>query len=88
VRRRVEIVQTLLPSTVALDADLHTPEDDLLTAFEVYSKLDDVAVINGVRSAFDAGTREPDVVEEGARARFDVFDVPLTAGAPELAVAA
>jgi hypothetical protein len=66
VRRRVEIVQTLLPSAVALDADLHTPKYDLLTTFEVYSKLDDVAIVNGVWSALDAGTRQPNVVEEGA----------------------
>jgi hypothetical protein len=66
VRRRVEVVQTLLPSAVALDADLHAPKDDFLTTFEVYSKLDDVAIINGVWSALDAWTREPDVVEEGA----------------------
>jgi hypothetical protein len=66
VRRCVEVVQTLLPSAVALDSDLHTPKDDFLATFEVYSKLDDVAIINGVWSALDAGTREPDVVEEGA----------------------
>jgi len=84
----VEVVQTLLPSAVALDADLHTPKDDFLTTFEIYSKLDDVAIINGIWSALDAGAREPDVVEEGAGTRLDVFDVPLTAGAPKLAVAA
>jgi hypothetical protein len=88
VRRRVEIVQTLLPSAVALDANLYTPEDDFLAAFEVYSKLDNVAVVNGVRSALDSGTREADMVKECAGTRFDVFDVPLTAGAPKLAVAA
>lgn len=86
--RRVEIVQTLLPSAVAFDADLDTPEDDFLTTFEIYSELDDVTVINGVRSALDAGTGESDMVEEGAGAGFDVFDVPLTTSAPELAVAA
>ena len=86
--RRVEIVQTLLPSAVALDADLHTPEDDFLTTFEIYSKLDDVAIIDGVWSALDTGTREADMVEEGSRAGFDVFNIPLAAGAPELAVTA
>jgi hypothetical protein len=65
-RRRVEVVQTLLPSTVALDADLDTPEDNFLATLEVYSKLDDVAVVNGVWSALDTGTRKPDVIEEGA----------------------
>jgi hypothetical protein len=87
VSRRVEVVQALLPSAVALDADFHTPEDDFLTTFEVYSKLDDVAIVYGVWSALDAGTRETDMVQESAGTGLDVFDVPLAAGAPELAVA-
>jgi hypothetical protein len=88
VRRGVEVVQTLLPATVAFDADLDTSEDHLLATFEVYSKLDNISVVNGIWSALDAGTREAHVVEESARAGLDVFHVPLSACTPELAVAA
>ena len=52
----VEIVETLLPATVTLDANLDTSEDDLLATLEVYAKLNNVAIINRVRPTFDAGT--------------------------------
>jgi hypothetical protein len=86
--RGVEIVQALLPAAIALDADLDTSEDDFLATFEVYSKLNNITVVNGVWSALDAGTRETHVVEKRARAGLDVFHVPLSTGTPELAVAA
>jgi hypothetical protein len=86
--RGVKIVQALLPAAVTFDADFHTSEDDLFATFEVDSKLDNISVVNGVRSALDTGTRESHVVEERARAGLDVFDVPLSACTPELAVAA
>jgi hypothetical protein len=43
--RSVERVQTLLPTSVALNADLDAAEYDLLPTFEVDSELDDVAVV-------------------------------------------
>lgn len=88
VRRRVEVVQALLPAAVALDADLDAAEDDLLAALEVDAELHDVAVVDGVGPALDAGARQAHVVEEGPRAGLDVLDVPLPARAPELAVPA
>jgi hypothetical protein len=86
--RSVEVVQALLPAAVALNTNLHTSEDDLLATLEVYSKLDNISVVNRVWSALDAGTRKTHVVQERARAGLDIFDVPLSACTPELAVAA
>jgi hypothetical protein len=52
----VEVVKALLPAAVALHADLNASEDDLLATLEIYTKLDDIAIIDRVWSAFDAGT--------------------------------
>lgn len=87
VGRSVEVVEALLPSAVAFDADLDAAEYNLLATLEIDSELDDVAVVDGVWSALNAGTRQTDVVEESTRTGLDILDVPLTASAPELAMA-
>ncbi len=48
--RSVESVQTLLPASIALDANLDAPEDDLLASLEVDAKLNNISIIDGVRS--------------------------------------
>lgn len=52
----VEIVEALLPAAVALDADLDTSENHLLAALEVDTKLDDIAVVDGIWATLDART--------------------------------
>lgn len=83
----VEIVEALLPAAVAFDTDLDAAENHLLATLEIDSELNHITIIYGVWSALNTGTRQTDVVEESARTGFDVLDVPLTAGTPELAVA-
>lgn len=85
-RRRVEGVEALLPAAIALDADLDTAEDDFLAALEVDAELHDVTIVDREWSALLSWRRQADVVEEGAAAALDVFDVPLPARAPQLAV--
>ena len=85
-RARVEVVQTLLPASIALDPDLHAAENDFLATFEVNAELYDIAVVYRVRARLDARTRQPDVIEKGARRGLDVFYVPLARSTPELAM--
>ena len=51
----LEGIESLLPPTVALDPNLDTPEDHLLSAAEVYSELDDVAILDLEGLAFRVG---------------------------------
>lgn len=50
--RCVEVVQALLPATIAFYADLDAAEDDLFTSFEVDAELYHISIIDGIRSAF------------------------------------
>jgi hypothetical protein len=84
----VEVVETLLPAAVAFYANLDTSENDLLATLEVYAKLDNISIVDGVWSALDTRTWQAHVVEESSRAGLDIFDVPLSACTPEFAVAA
>lgn len=84
--RGVEVVETLLPATIAFYADLDTSEDDLLTTFEVDAELHHVSIIDRVRAALHPGAGQAHMVEEGAGAGLDILDVPLSIGAPELAM--
>lgn len=45
VSHSLEGIQSLLPPAIAFDPDLDTPENHLLPAAEIYSQLDDVAVL-------------------------------------------
>jgi hypothetical protein len=65
-RYLLERVETLLPAAVAFDANFDASEDHLLTTAEVYSKLDDVAILYPERLGLYVGLAEADVVEEGA----------------------
>ena len=82
----LKLVQALLPTSVAFDADLYASEDDLFASFEVDSQLDDIAVIDRIRTTLHAGTAQTDVVEEGAGTTLDILDEPLTIVAPQFAV--
>lgn len=53
--RGVEVVETLLPATIAFYADFDTSEDDLLTTFEVDAELHHVSIIDRVRAALHPG---------------------------------
>lgn len=62
----LELVQALLPTTVTFYSDLYTSKYDLLTPFEIYSKLYDVSVIDRVGSTFHSRTTQTDMIEESA----------------------
>lgn len=85
-RRLLESIQLVLPATVQFESHLHASKDHLLAALEVDAKLDDVAIVDGERLGFGARGAQSDVVQKGARAALDIFDIPLAAFVPELAV--
>lgn len=82
----LELVQRLLPATIALDTDLDTAEDHLLSTAEVDAELNDIAILNAKWFRLDVRLAEPDVVEERARRALYVLDVPVAVLAPQLAV--
>lgn len=82
----LEGIEGLLPSAVALDPDLYTAEDHLFSAAEVYSELDDIAILDLERLALLIGLAQSYVIQEGARGALYVFDPPLSVLAPQLAV--
>ena len=84
----LELVQTLLPASIALNANLDTTEDDFLSTLEVDTQLDDIAIIQGKRTALHSWTAQTNMVQEGTRTTLDVFDEPLTVVAPELTMPA
>lgn len=84
----LESVGFRLPPSVQLNPHLDAAENHFFAALEVYSKLNDVAIINGKRLAVLRGRAETDMVEERAGRALDVANKPLAVLAPELAVAA
>jgi hypothetical protein len=52
----VEVVETLLPAAVALYANLDASENDLLATLEIDTKLDNIAVVDGIWSALNTRT--------------------------------
>jgi hypothetical protein len=70
----LEIVQALLPSSVALYPDLDTTEYYFLSSFEINAQLNNVAVINRIWSALLSRTTKPYMIEERARTTLDVLD--------------
>lgn len=82
----LELIQTLLPSSVALDTYLDTTEDLFLTTLEIYSELDDISVVDRICATLHAWAAKSDVVEKGSGAALDIFDEPLSVLEPQLAV--
>jgi hypothetical protein len=87
-RDLLELVQTLLPASVALYADLDTTENDLFSTLEIDTQLDDITVVEGKRAALHARTAQTHMIQKGAGTALDVFDEPLAIVAPELAMPA
>lgn len=81
-------IKRLLPRPIKLHPNLHTPKNRLLPPLEVNPQLQDIPIIDGVRTALLPRRAKPDVVEERAAAALDVLDVPLPVVEPELAVPA
>lgn len=84
VRGLVEVIETLLPASVALDPDLDAPEDHLLATTEVNAQLDNISIANNIWLALDAGLTETDMIQESAGAAANVLDMPLAITTPEL----
>jgi hypothetical protein len=82
----LEGVQLILPSSVELQPHLDAPENHLLTALEVNTKLYNIAIIDRIWPALSAGRAQADVVEKRARRTLNIFDVPFAALKPELAM--
>ena len=82
----LEVVQTLLPRSIALDANLDASKDLLLAAPEINAQLHHVPIVHRERTALNVGLAQADVVEERAGRTLDVAHVPLALRAPELAV--
>jgi hypothetical protein len=82
----LEIVQRLLPASIALYPDLDAAENHLLAATEIYAQLHDITVIHRIRLGLYTRRAQPEVIQEGARRAFDIFDVPLAILTPKLAV--
>lgn len=82
----LEVIQSLLPCPVQLDPYLDASEDLLLTALEIYSQLQYVAVVEGIGLALHARCRQSNVVQERAAGALNILNEPLTVVAPELAV--
>jgi len=88
VGRSVELIQTLLPASVALDANLDATENDFFSTFEIDTELDDITIVEWKCTALHARTAQAHMVQERAGTTFDVFDEPLAVVAPELAMPA
>ena len=84
----LELVQTLLPASIALNTNLDTTEDDFLSTLKINTQLDDIAIIQGKCTALHSWTAQTNMIQEGTRTTLDIFDEPLTIVAPELAMPA
>jgi hypothetical protein len=60
----LELVQPLLPSTVALDANFDASENHLFSATEIYAELDDIPILYAEGLRFDVRLAQTDVVEK------------------------
>ncbi len=85
-RNILELVWLLLPCPVTFYANLDASKDHLFSSPEIYSKLADVAVLDGKLPGFGIWLTQSDVVQEGAGRACNIFDVPLTIDEAELAV--
>ena len=82
----LEVVEALLPAPIDFDTHLDASEDHFLPALEIYTELNYVSVIDGKRLRFDARRAESDMIEKSSRGALYVFDIPLSALTPKLAV--
>lgn len=87
-RNLLELVQALLPTSVALNANLDTAEDDLFSTLKVDTQLDNITVVEGICTTLHARTAQAHMIQKGAGTTLDVFDEPLTIITPELAMPA
>ena len=53
---------------------------------EIYPKLNDIPVFHNIRRTLDIWGGEADMIEEGARARANVLQVPLAIRRPHFSV--
>lgn len=82
----LEFVQLILPAAIKFQPHLDAAKNHFLSSFEIYSELDHIAIVDGKWFRLLAGRAQPDVIEEGSAATFDILDVPLSALVPELAM--
>lgn len=82
----LELVLSLLPAAVTLDAYPDASKDHLLSTAEIDAQLDDVTVPDGIKPGFHVGLAQAHPVQEGPRRAPDIFDVPLAVGVGELAM--
>lgn len=84
----VELVQALLPTSVAFDTNLDTTEDDLFSTFKINAQLNDITIVERVCTTLHAWTAQAHMIQKGAGTTLNVFDEPLTIVAPELTMPA
>lgn len=82
----LELVWSLLPATVTLDPYPDASKDHLLSAAEIDTQLDDIAVSNRIQPGLHVGLTQAHSVQEGPRRAPYIFDIPLSVGVGKLAV--
>lgn len=84
----LELVQLVLPAPVELESHLDATEDHLLAPFKVDAQLHDVSVIDREWLRLLTGRAQSNVIQKGAAAALDVFNVPFAIFVPKLAMSA
>lgn len=77
-----------MPAPIQLYPHLDASVDHLLSAFEVYSKLDNVTIVDRKWLRFGARSAETNMIEKCPGRTFDVLDIPFSLLEPELAMTA
>jgi len=73
----LEIVQTLLPATIAFYANFHTTKDHFLTTTKIDAQLNDISILDLERFRLNIRLAKPDMVQEGSRRALYILDIPL-----------
>lgn len=79
----LELIRLLLPRPVTFYANFNTSENHFFTTSEIYPQLDDIAVLDGVKSRLLIWLTEPNMVQEGPGRTGDISDLPLPIGEAE-----
>ena len=84
----LEVVQSLLPSSVALDTDLNTSENLFFASPEIDSELNDISIVDWEWPRLRTRLAQPNVVEKCSGRALHILDVPLSLGAPKFTMSA
>lgn len=80
------VIDGLLPRPVTFHTYLHASEYHLFATSKINTQLDYIAVVDRKWFRLSTWLAKSYVIEESARRALDVFDVPLSLGAPKFTV--